>query len=85
MPLGTDIKTTDAKTAEVEKVIKDAMDSGDSEIDIFYTTVGTSSCFRRCIHCLDGGGGGTNTATIEILLKKNASMNREVEYLRGAH
>jgi HAE1 family hydrophobic/amphiphilic exporter-1 len=28
-----------------------------------------------------GGGGGTNTATIEILLKKNAHMNREVDYL----
>jgi HAE1 family hydrophobic/amphiphilic exporter-1 len=80
MDLGTDIKTTDAKTLEVEKVIKDAMDSGDSEIDGFYTTVGTSSSFAGAFSLM-GGGGGTNTATIEILLKKNAHMNREVDYL----
>ncbi len=42
MPLGTDIKATNQKTLEVENVIKDAMDSGDAAIDIFYTTVGTS-------------------------------------------
>jgi HAE1 family hydrophobic/amphiphilic exporter-1 len=81
MPLGTDIKTTSAKTLEVEKVIKDAMDSGDSEIDGFYTTVGTSSSFAGAFASL-GGGGGTSTATIEILLKKNAHMNREVDYLQ---
>ena len=80
MPLGTDIKTTSAKTLEVEAVIKDIMDSRDS-IDIFYTTVGTSSSFSGGFTAL-AGGGGTNTATIEILLKKNASMNREADILR---
>jgi len=80
MPLGTDIKTTSAKALEVEAVIKDIMESGDS-IDIFYTTVGTSSSFSGGFTAL-AGGGGTNTATIEILLKKNASMNREADILR---
>ena len=69
-----------AKTREVEAVIKEIMDSRDS-IDIFYTTVGTSSSFSGGFTAL-AGGGGTNTATIEILLKKNASMNREADILR---
>ena len=81
MPLGTDIKTTDAKTLEVERVIKDAMNSGGSGIDMFYTTVGTSSSFTGGFTALTGGG-GTNTASIEILLKKNAHMNREADSLR---
>jgi HAE1 family hydrophobic/amphiphilic exporter-1 len=81
MPLGTDIKATNQKTLEVESVIKDAMDSGDAAIDIFYTTVGTSSSFSGGFSAL-AGGGGTNTATIEILLKKSADMNREADDLR---
>ncbi len=80
MDLGTDIKTTDAKTREVEAVIDEAMNSRNS-IDIFYTTVSTSSSFSGGFTALSGGG-GTNTATIEILLKKNASMNREADILR---
>jgi HAE1 family hydrophobic/amphiphilic exporter-1 len=80
MDLGTDIKTTDAKTREVEAVIDEVMNSRDS-IDIFYTTVSTSSSFSGGFTALSGGG-GTNTATIEILLKKNASMNREADILR---
>jgi HAE1 family hydrophobic/amphiphilic exporter-1 len=81
MPLGTDIKATNQKTLEVESVIKDSMDSGDAAIDIFYTTVGTSSSFSGGFSAL-AGGGGTNTATIEILLKKSADMNREADDLR---
>ncbi|HWR71293.1 MAG TPA: efflux RND transporter permease subunit, partial [Dehalococcoidia bacterium] len=81
MPLGTDIKTTDAKTIEVEKVIKDVMDSRDS-IDMFYSTVGTSSSFTGGFTAAMGGG-GTNTATIEIMLKKNAHLNREADDLRS--
>lgn len=80
MPLGTDIKTTDAKTVEVEQVIKDFVISGDSAIDLYYTTVGTSSSFSGGFSAL-AGGGGTNTATIEILLKKNARLNREADDL----
>jgi len=80
MPLGTDIKTTDAKTLEVEKVVKDVMDSRNS-IDMFYSTVGTSSSFSGGFTAL-AGGGGTNTASIEILLKKNAHLNREADDLR---
>ncbi len=82
MPLGTDIKTTNAKTLEVEAAIKDIMDSGDS-IDIFYTTVGTSSSFSGGFSAL-AGGGGTSTATLEILLSKNANLSGETEAMREA-
>jgi HAE1 family hydrophobic/amphiphilic exporter-1 len=80
MPLGTDIKTTDAKTLQVEEVVKDAMDSG-SSIDMFYSSVGTSSSFTGGFTALTGGG-GTNTAMVEIVLKENAHLNREARILR---
>jgi HAE1 family hydrophobic/amphiphilic exporter-1 len=80
MPLGTDIKTTDAKTLEVEEVVKNVMENGNS-IDMFYATVGTSSSFTGGFTALTGGG-GTNTASIEIMLKKDAHLNREADRLR---
>ena len=80
MPLGTDIKTTNQKTLEVEEVIRNVKESGNSRIDIFYTTVGTSSSFSGGFAAL-AGGGGTNTATIQILLKKDAKLNREADDL----
>ncbi len=80
MPLGTDIKTTDAKTLQVEEVVKDVMASGNS-IDMFYSTVGTSSSFTGGFTALTGGG-GTNTAMVEIVLKENAHLNREADSLR---
>jgi HAE1 family hydrophobic/amphiphilic exporter-1 len=82
MPLGTDIKTTSRKTLEVEAIINDMMESRGS-IEMFYTTVGTPSSFIGGFTALSGGG-GTNTASIEVLLKKNASMNREARALQDA-
>lgn len=80
MPLGTDIKTTDAKTLEVEEIVRDVMQSGNS-IDMFYSTVGTSSSFTGGFTALTGAG-GTSTASIEIMLKKKAHLNREADNLR---
>jgi HAE1 family hydrophobic/amphiphilic exporter-1 len=75
MPLGSDIHTTDTKTAEVESLLQSLRNDGGSGIDIYYTTVGTSSSFGGAFTALMGGG-GSNTATIEVLLTDDASMNK---------
>ncbi len=75
MPLGSDIHMTDNKTAAVEGLLESIRNNADSEIDIYYTTVGTSSSFGGAFTALTGGG-GSNTATIEVLLTDDASMKK---------
>jgi HAE1 family hydrophobic/amphiphilic exporter-1 len=82
MPLGSDIHLTDNKTAEVEDLLKSLRDDPDSGIDIYYTTVGTSSSFGGAFTALMGGG-GSNTATIEVLLTADASMNKVAKDLEA--
>jgi len=75
MPLGSDIYATDNKAAKVESLLESLKGDEQSGIDIYYTTVGTSSSFGGAFTALLGGG-GSNTATIEVLLKDSASMNK---------
>ncbi len=79
MPLGTDIKATDARTLEVEQAIKRVMESRGT-IDVFYAVVGTSSSFSGGFTALTGGG-GSNTASIEVVMATDADLNREAGIL----
>jgi hydrophobic/amphiphilic exporter-1 (mainly G- bacteria), HAE1 family len=83
MPLGSDIRTTDAKAAKVESLLESLRSDSGSGIDIYYTTVGTSGSFGGAMSALMGGG-GSNTATIEVLLKDDASMNKVAKDLEAS-
>jgi len=78
MPLGTDLHTTSEVARQVETIIEA---SGNPRYELYYTTVGTSGSFIGGLSSLSGGG-GTNSASIEILLNKNADLDAEVESLR---
>lgn len=80
MPLGTDLETTSGLAKEVEAIIGS---SSNSHIELYYTTVGTSGSFMGGMSALSGSG-GTNNASIEILLDKSADLDREVAALREA-
>ena len=78
MPLGTDLKTTSEKAMEVENI----METDDNpNVELYYTTVGSSSSFIGGMTAMMGGG-GTNAATIEILLDPGADLEQEAEHLR---
>lgn len=78
MPLGTDVNTTSEKAKVVEDVIGEMKRPA---VELYYTTVGTSSSFLGGMSIMSGGG-GSNTATIEILLTSDANLDKEVAELR---
>jgi len=79
-PLGTDQETTSHVAAQVEEVIGSQTDS---KVDLYYTTVGTSSSFIGGFTAMLGGS-GSNQATIEILLDADANLEEESQRLRDA-
>ena len=78
MPLGTDLNTTSQVAREVETIIEA---NGNSHYELYYTTVGSSGSFIGGLSALSGGG-GTNSASIEILLNEDADIDAEVAGLR---
>jgi HAE1 family hydrophobic/amphiphilic exporter-1 len=79
-PLGTDQQTTSEVAALVEDAIGSIHNEGDSKVQLYYTTVGTSSSFIGGFSAMFGGG-GANQATIEILLDVDADMEKEADRL----
>lgn len=77
MPLDTDLSTTSNVAREVETVIRD---SNNPNYELYYTTVGTSGSFVGGLSSLSGGG-GSNSASVEILLNTDADLDAEVEAL----
>lgn len=79
MPLDTDILTTSETVRQVEDIIEE-MDS--PNVELYYTTVGTSSSFMGGMSAVMGGSTGTNTATVEIMLSKGSDSDREAAALQ---
>lgn len=79
MPLGTDLKTTSEKAAEVEDIIRENAES--LKVQLYYTTVGSSSSLSGGLTALEGGG-GSNAASIEIRLDASADLEKEIDKLR---
>jgi HAE1 family hydrophobic/amphiphilic exporter-1 len=78
MPPGTDISVTSATAAQVEALLK-----GNKEIKNYDTTVGASATSLMGAMST-AGGGGENTATINVYLDPGADMDKEAEALRTA-
>src|SRR4030042_768298 len=78
MPAGTDISVTSATAAQVEALLK-----VNKEIKNYDTTVGASATSLMGAISTTGGG-GENTATIDVHLDPGADMEKEAEALRLA-
>ncbi len=77
MDLGTDINTTSAVAAEVEQVIA----ANSSQVQVYHTTVGTSSSIVGAMSAMAGGGSGDNRSVIEIMYKPDADLDKETNRL----
>lgn len=78
LDLDTDMNTTSSVAESVEEIIKNNSD----KVQVYHTTVGSSSSFVGAMTSL-GGGGGTNRATIEVLLEPDAELQAETEALQS--
>ncbi|MBM4445380.1 MAG: efflux RND transporter permease subunit [Chloroflexi bacterium] len=79
MPVGTDIQTTSETARQIEDIIDEA---GSSNVELYYTTVGTSSSFVGGMSAVMGGSSGTNTATVEIMLSRGSDPEKEAAALQ---
>ncbi|HSW56922.1 MAG TPA: efflux RND transporter permease subunit, partial [Dehalococcoidales bacterium] len=77
MPPKTDIVTTSAAAAKIEALL-----AGNEFVENFYTSVGTGTSMQGIMAAI--AGGGSNTASIEIYLKQNADVKKEVAALDEA-
>lgn len=82
MDPGTPILATSDKAEQVEAVIETLKNQPGSKIGVYSTEVGSSSSSLSSI--LGGSNGGGNTATIEVMLSKDANVDKEIEALRQA-
>ena len=82
MDPGTPILTTSDEAEQVEAIIGTLKNQPGSKIGIYSTTVSSSTSLLSSI--LGGSSGGSNTATIQIALSKDANVDKEVEALRQA-
>jgi len=78
MPPGTDLITTEEATTHVEELL-----DKDPEVLTYQTTVGTSSSLVGGFSALRGGG--TNTASITVLLDPKSDLEQEAAELRQAY
>ena len=76
MPLGTDLETTAEMAGQVERIIADSL-----SWKIYETTVGTSTAFGGFSPM--GGGGGSNSAFIMVILQSDADLETEAALLQG--
>jgi HAE1 family hydrophobic/amphiphilic exporter-1 len=74
LPPGTDIKTTDEITAEVENILKDT-----PAIKSYQSKIGTSSSLTGLMSTAQGGG--SNTAAIVAYLNSEADVQQETAEL----
>jgi HAE1 family hydrophobic/amphiphilic exporter-1 len=77
MPARTDVQTTSATAQKVEALL-----SGNPNFKSFYTNVGTGTSMQGIMAA--AAGGGSNTASIQIYLKSDADLKKEVEALKIA-
>ncbi len=82
MDPGTNILTTSDEAEQVEAIIGTLKNQPGSKIGIYSTTVSSSTSLLSSI--LGGSSGGSNTATINVALSKDANADKEVEALRQA-
>lgn len=76
MPRGAGVEATSAKASEVEHVIKQNMDTR-----IFQTTIGQSSGYLGALSSFMRGG-GSNYASITVVLDEEADVKSEAARLR---
>jgi HAE1 family hydrophobic/amphiphilic exporter-1 len=78
MPPGTDLITTEEATIHVEELL-----DKNPEVFTYQTAVGTSSSLVGGFSALRGGG--TNTASITVLLNPESNLEQEAAELRQAY
>jgi HAE1 family hydrophobic/amphiphilic exporter-1 len=78
MPPGTDLITTEEATIHVEELL-----DKNPEVLTYQTAVGTSSSLVGGFSALRGGG--TNTASITVLLNPESNLEQEAAELRQAY
>jgi len=78
MPQGTDLIATEEATMHVEELL-----GKNPEVLTYQTTVGTSSSLVGGFSALRGGG--TNTASITVLLDSESDLEQEAAELRQAY
>ncbi len=79
MPVGSDILTTSEVAGQVEDIIAEA---NSPNVELYYTTVGTSSSFFGGMSAMMGGSTGTNTATIEMIMSRGSDPESEAADLQ---
>jgi len=79
MPQGTDLLTTAETAEQVEQVL-----GQNPEVLTYQTTIGTSSSFIGGMTAMMMGGGGVNTASIEVYLDSDADLEQEAAELQRA-
>jgi len=77
MPSGADLMITEEAAMRIEEVL-----SENPEVLTYQTTVGISSSLIGGFSAM--GGGGTNTASIMVILVQDANLEQEATELRGA-
>jgi HAE1 family hydrophobic/amphiphilic exporter-1 len=77
MPPRTDIMTTSASAEKVEALL-----TGNQAFKSYYTTVGTGTSMQGIMAA--AAGGGSNTATIQIYVKSDADLKKEITALKEA-
>jgi HAE1 family hydrophobic/amphiphilic exporter-1 len=74
LPPNTDITATSATAAKVEALLKN-----NPVFKSYYTSIGTGNSMAGILSA--AGGGGPNTASIEVYLKSDADLKKETEAL----
>ena len=78
MPQGTDLATTAAKTAEVERIL-----GANPQVESYHTTAGSSGTMAGSFTGLMGGG-ASGTAAMIVHFNGEADLEKEVAKLRSA-
>ncbi len=78
MPQGTDVETTQEAAIQVEEIL----DENPEVFRTYDTTVGTSASLVGGFSAMRGGG--SNTATIVVMLDRDADLEGEADELRDA-